>query len=868
MECVVKRDKSGDAFVQAVEQALERWKDVTWLGRHSPLAAPYFIGAVLDHFPNGDAATPADLGRALREALQRAAAALSEAHVRVLNASFFQRKASLNNTGVARQLGMSEATYYRHRSAAIEALAIALNQMVVPPLRAEQPRVRHIVGRQAIIATCLNLIAQRHSIALTGRSGIGKTTLGAAIAEQWGRERTFWFTVRPGLNDSLSALAFSIGYFLRSLGASNVWRQLAADHGVINAERILGLVRHDLSGLAGPPILICVDDSDQLRPEIRAHAQVIQFLEALTHVAPVLSLSQQPLFDAEQHFVLSGLSLPETQQLLALEAVAVSEAEAAMVHAAARGHPILIKLSALLMREGEPAEAVARQLSGERSAQALFARVWKRLNDDERALLMALAVFRSPAPLDAWQKHAVMLDRLLHADLAQVDGRGGVSVASQVRDFVRARITPDALPALHLHAAAVREARGEYTAAAYHYVQAGQPALAVWLWFNHRDAEMNKGHGPAAYETFRVVRQSDLPDSEDRRVLALIRSELAVRLGDADEAEAELSALTWPARDVLTPLARQVLGDALLMQGRIEQALARYREGLQALHDAGLRQAQRLHAKIGYVYASRLRDLDQAREEALKASSQAFNFRGLVEEEAGNYAEALRQYEAALAVAAELRDGQAVRATVQANLGHLFMRMGDAERAIANLTQSLDYARSVGEPVNALYDALNLSSAYIVAGRYADALALARESLESAEGMRHAFLVAGLAAAAAEACLRLDMLDDAERFAHRSLREEEESHRSYALTTLGSVAQARGEFAQAARLLDEAISSARQASDRYAEAHAWLALARCRRAAGDAAEHDAWAKALALSEQLGLAAEAGEARAGLQNLAP
>ncbi len=860
---VAKSEKSADAFVQAVEQALERCNDAIWLGNHSPLAAPYFIGAVLDRTTDGDSAAPADRGQALIEALRRAAASVDEAHQRVLNASFFQRRANLNNIGVARQLGMSEATYYRHRNAAIESLAGALNHMVAPPLRAERPKARYIVGRDALISACLDALVRRHSVSLTGRSGIGKTTLGSAIAERWGRERAFWFTVRPGLNDSLSAFVFSFSHFLRGLGASNAWRQLAADHGAITAERILGLIRHDLSELSGQPILICVDDSDQLRPEMRLHAQVIQFLEALTDVTPVLSLSQQPLFDADHQFALSGLSLPDTQRMLALEGLAVSDAQGATLHAATRGHPLLIKLSALLMREGEPTESVVSQLNGERSAQALFARVWKRLSDDECTMLMALSVFRSPAPVDAWRAHSAVLERLLRVDLVQVDGQGGISVAAQVRDFVCERITSDALPALHLHAAVVREARGEYTAAAYHYVQAGQPALAVWLWFNHRAEEMDKGHGPAARETFRAVRQNELPGAEDRRALALIRSELALRLGEAEKAEAELSSLAWPTKGALTPLARELMGDALHMQGRVEQALAHYREGLQALREAGPRQMERLHTKIGYVYVSRLRDLAQAREQALIASSQAFNFRGLVEEEAGNYAEALRHYEAALALSAEMRDGRSVRATTQSHLGHLFMRMGDAQQAIVNLTQSLDHARSVGEPVNALYDALNLSSAYVVAGRYEEALALARESLDAAEAMKHAFLAASFAAAAAEACLRLHALDDAERFAHQSLREEEESHRPYALITLGGVAHARGDFAQAERLLSEAINSAQHASDRYAEAHAWLALARCRQASGDAAECDAWSKALALSEQLGLAAEAQQARDNL-----
>jgi tetratricopeptide (TPR) repeat protein len=232
-----------------------------------------------------------------------------------------------------------------------------------------------------------------------------------------------------------------------------------------------------------------------------------------------------------------------------------------------------------------------------------------------------------------------------------------------------------------------------------------------------------------------------------------------------------------------------------------------------------------------------------------------------VEEEAGDFNTALQHYTTALQVANEMRSSQEARAFAQSHLGHLYMRMGDPEQAIANLEQSLGYAQKVGEPVNALYDALNLSSAYIVAGRHADARTLALESLEMAEAMRHAFLVAGLSAGAAEACLGLDALDEAESLAMRSLSQEEEVHRPYALTTLGLVALKRAQSSNSQRYLREAISSAQQSQDRYAEAHTWLALADAHRASHQPAdERAALESGLTLFTQLGLTKEADRTR--------
>jgi hypothetical protein len=107
-----KASKTADAFAGAVEQALERIADPAWLGERSPLAAPYFLGAALDA---GDALTAVGRGQALRRLLQSAAATLNPETREILDASFFKRKPTFNNAGIALSLNKSEATYYRNR---------------------------------------------------------------------------------------------------------------------------------------------------------------------------------------------------------------------------------------------------------------------------------------------------------------------------------------------------------------------------------------------------------------------------------------------------------------------------------------------------------------------------------------------------------------------------------------------------------------------------------------------------------------------------------------------------------------------------------------------------------------------------------
>jgi tetratricopeptide (TPR) repeat protein len=868
---VPKSIKLSDAFAQAVEQALEHYSDASWLGKRSPLGAPYFLGSALDGVT--DPATPAARGAALQSVLQTAAATLPEDALNLLNVAFFKRDPTLNNTGVALRLGKAETTYYRHRAVAIEALAEALNKSIAPPLHAFVPSAPPLAGREDLLSEVFTHLRVGRSVSLTGRSGIGKTALGLTIAQTWGSAQAFWFTVRPTLNDNLSSFAFALAYFLRSQNtaqAANTWRQLMADRGDIQPDRVLALLRFDLAALP-QPMLLCVDDSDQLHLEMRAHAQIIHLIEELSKTTPTLLLSQHALIESDVQVALRGLSEAETAQLLHMHTITdLAPTELQTLHTITRGLPLLIKLFADLRRTGETTTDLLRYLEGERSAEALFSRLWKKLSNTERSLLMLLALFRSPIPASALliEEDALsILSRLVVRDLVQRNQQGTIAIATQLQAFVQHRIPADEAPALHAHAAELYESLSEYTPAAFHWAQAEQPVRAIWLWWNHRELERGRGNMPAASELFRQIKQVDLPNDDDRRALTLLRAEQSLRVGQADDAEAELSAFAWPSTHTLTPTARGMMGDALQMQGRVEQAIEQYQKALDALADDRPRKIGQMHAKIGYVHIARLRDLARARHEALLALHQAHNFYGSVEEEAGNYAIAQAQYDAAMQLGEAMpntTNREHVQAVTHSNLGNLYLRIGQAASAIQHLQRAMQNARDVGETVNSLYDQFNLSAAYTANGQPEQALIEASEVLALAEAISHNFLIAGAATNAAEACLALGRLDEAEHFAQRALREEEERLRPLALTLLGRTHQKRGQLARASEILHEAVMQAQDIQDKLAEATALRALGAVLREQGrnDEAE-EVLAKGIAHFEALGLVSEMEAAKGDL-----
>ena len=93
--------------------------------------------------------------------------------------------------------------------------------------------------------------------------------------------------------------------------------------------------------------------------------------------------------------------------------------------------------------------------------------------------------------------------------------------------------------------------------------------------------------------------------------------------------------------------------------------------------------------------------------------------------------------------------------------------------------------------------------------------------------MRHGYLIAGLSVNAAEACLLLGEMDEAERHARLAGAQEEAHAQPYALTALGRAMLARGDQTGAATMLAEGAGLAEAAQDRFALAHAlhWLARA-------------------------------------------
>ncbi|MCX6044780.1 MAG: tetratricopeptide repeat protein [Chloroflexi bacterium] len=855
------RSDATATFFEQLKFALEHYHEPARIGEHSPFAQPYFLGQALHR--HADAITPRGRGSALCKELASAALALwagplpttqaqllqialqakediglcDRYHYLLLDLTYFHHSfaRARNQAEIYDEiLHVARATYDRHLREAIQRLGEMLLLRLQPTLPLEQPVLNvELIGRDAVCDECLATLYMGSSVYLCGMSGIGKTTVGVALAERWPTPAVFWFTVRLTLNDQLTSLIFALGNFLHQQGASRLWLQLMANGGLFHdANLALELTCADLAALTAPPLL-CFDEVDLLRPldsetESAQHTQFLAFLEGLHNHAPLLLMGQRAVLPTDVVYPLTRLTSTEMATWLTHAGVAFSPALLARVETYTGGAPRLLALCLLLYRTIQAQteitfDDVLDQLPQTPALAPIWQRLQQRLDKTERALLQALAVFRSAAPLDAWLADSVQetlrasnpdsslhLQRLINDGLVQEDSKGGVALLPTLREVIYNQLSVEEREELHRQAGMIRAKRGEYTAAAYHYQFAGQLEAAIAIWQPHADQECRRGQAAAALAVFQQISAHRLSEAT-ANTLHLLRSQLYQLCGQSVQALEELEPLKTKTDDWIVDAA-VVGGDALRTLGETDAALVRYGDGLVAAARL-LQQNTWLHAKRATVYIQQ-RELHNARREALLARYRLENFEGAIQETSSNYSEARQHYLEALSMA-EMLDDKAGIALVQRNLGVLAMRQADAENAIHYHQQALAFYEQSGDRVRAEEVRSNLAGVYVQFKQFGAAGELAQQALAFFEARHNAYWIAQNTSNLANVYFELGNFAQAQQYAERTLAQEEPQSYPYALFTLGQVRLAQQRWDEATAYFAHVRQIAQQNEDYF-----------------------------------------------------
>lgn len=859
-----KNSLGSEPFHDQLRLALNNFEDAAWLGEESPLAAPYFLGAALQKAADGE--TAVGRGHTLQTILKQAAASIwpgeklprtrdeleeivtderreqgnkGDGYIfLLLELRYFRsyfRPLDYPKAGheqdIIEYLGVGRSPYFRHLKAARETLADALLSQLHPTYRLERPFLPQttLLGRDQLIHSLTDKLLGGQTVSLTGMGGMGKTAVAATVASQWPHEN-FWFTMRPTFNDDLSSLLFALGQFLHQQGASRLWLQLVADGGKVdNPNLALAQLRGDLHQLQANPPLLCIDEVDMLQQETDiislSRLRLREFLAGLSQLAPLLLIGQQAILPADSEISLTGLTTEQTAQLLLAAKIKGSREEVAQLANYTGGNPRFLHLCITLHDGRQSLTELMQRLPQVPSLRPLLARLRQRLSPDERGLLAQLAVFRSPAPQDAWPEEDAKkaLATLQQRQILQEDGAGGVALLPVIRDLVIEDwhwLPTEQREQCHLAAANIRAVRGEYTAAAYHFVQAGEENTAVRIWFPHRQQEIQRGQANAALHLFEQLSPKRL-GKDEREALTLLLAELYRLTGQPEEGLAVIQATRWRKASEMAAQAQALKGGFLNALGYPRQAAESLHQGKEILQRL-LRQLVRFRYQQTQHHLQQ-REMTEAWREAQLVQYEAEHLQGMVRDEQGNYDEAYLHYQRALALAKRVQYESGI-AQVNRELAVILGRQGRVAEAVPHAEEAIRYFARIGDRMGQEMVRNALVVAHIQAGQFTEAIATAEPSLPFFESAQMPFWTAVTAANLAEAYYEVGQLVKAQAMAHKVLQTEETHAYPYAQFTLGLVAEAKDELDTAVAHFTESRDQAQTNEDLFMAAYAWRAL--------------------------------------------
>lgn len=865
-------------FEEHLRQALAHYQDPAWLTANSPLAAPYWAGQ-----PPADTAA----GEWLRHVLYETATTLwggslpkeqddlleavnqerthqgkgNRYNFLVLELHYFQHHIQVPKQNFIWEdyLFIGKSQYYRDLDGAVRLLGEKLLERLRPSFRPDRPHPpTPFVGRDELVIAALAALREGQDVALSGASGMGKTSAGMAIATHWEEGDPFWFTIRAGFNDQVQALLMALGYFLHEQGSSGLWRQVVAGKGQVeNLNLAVALIQNDLAQLQPRRPLLCFDDIDRLRPadfidSSATHEQMLEVIRGIHGHTPILLIGQRAIAEADVYLTVEGLSLEETRSLLQETDVAFTLSTAARLHTYTGGNPRLLRLCGALTRNGATLGNVLETLPTVPVLQTIFQRLWQGLVAAEQTLVQQLSVFATAAPLDAFAPQQNLVAHLDQLGVVEQHGEGSIALVPVIRDVVYPTLPTEAREQFHLFAAALYGERGQYTDAAYHYAYGGEAAQSVTIWYDHRDIEILSGRAPNALQLFHDLSARRL-DGATQEKLALIRGELHRFAGEPAAALAALQALEWDDNSELTPAAMLLEGKLQQGMGQTATALDTFEKGLDATTHL-LRQRVSLEVQRGIAYL-RQKEVQAAWREATLARYEAEHLQGMVQAAMGNFTTARSHYKVALTLAEEAQHETGMART-HYQLAGLAGRQSEPEEASHHLDHAIRHYEKVGDFFTLECVKTSLAAVKIQLKEYSTAIALAQTSLRFFEQIRHPYWVRVAATTLAEACYEAGDLDSAESAVQVVLSQNDPNRHAYALVTFGNIHRQREQFASAITAYQQAITIAATTEDSYIEAYAWRGLGEAYLQSGETQlGQNALAKAIALFHQLNLSNE-------------
>ncbi|MCW1970303.1 MAG: hypothetical protein KIH69_019495, partial [Anaerolineae bacterium] len=808
-----------------------------------------------------------------------------------VNVLYLNRPDGMKFVEAAKKIGWAESTYAKKRKQVFQTLTDAIQQDARERLQRAstwgtlgRATRSQFVGRDQTLRLALNAIAERKTVGIQGVGGIGKTSLGHVVAQYYGqqapqRRPVFWHTFRAGLNDTLQSLMFGLGMFLHELGEPSIWlhfchahrRQFAPerpDYVEMSAMLALEMLQMALARLSENEIepLFVLDEVDILQANHPMHAILLALIDGLCgepqmahHSLRMVLIGQQVLSRHAVSLPLKGLVPTDLAEWLRQLDIQASEGEIGQLWQLTQGHPLMLSLFINNLDRHQALLPQLVALSESPSLAMMWERIRRHLSEDALAAMQLLAVCHAPVPISNQYFPETVCQTLLLKDLVTIslDGRA-LLLNPTLRQMLYRRIAEADRSTMHLKAALFYEDMGEYTAAAYQFIEAGRPEMAAHGLIAHKKIEMANGQANTMLALLQRIPQTALGHETDQQALALLRSELLLYSGEPQQALQSIGTSRYAPSSLANGYAQRLQADTLAMLGRVDEALDQYRKGFDSLFELAGTQMMQISLRRGANYWHRLHDLTRAEVETRRARCQLEILEGNIRAYAGNNAPAITHYRTAIAYAEELGD-EALQAAAHQELAHISATNLDTQNAIGHYEACDMLFANTGQSFCQWVTKGNMAYAYLCGQQYPAALPLAEEAYAYMKTQNHhgygVFFYAFSAATLAETHYYLNNIEQAERVANEALGLEDEFYSPMAQYVLAYILRDRQQFDLALDYCQQAIATLKDIQ----HADAWRVLARAydalgevQRSAGYAFESKrAFTHALNVYQQLG-----------------
>jgi len=844
-------------FRDKVEEALKNFTDPRWLGEKSPLAVPFLLSRHLE-LAN---ASPQARGRGLQSLLRKAAMHLAddpdldERYRKLIQLYYFENKKA---DAVGEVLGLGNDAFHTSRKRAIASLTNALTRELQPALTTESPPKVNgaLIDRTAAVERCWQALRTAQTVAVAGVVGSGKTTIGSVIAAKWGENAVFWHTIRPGFNDYLETLLFHLGYFLRTQGAPNLWLELTAAPGRVNLAVVSGLLRHAFDTEVKHPLLLCIDGADSLTATQNGeHAAILNLLAELRGHTAILLLGQPIGLDVDCSIQLDNLSLSATAQYLQQQHIALAADQLTKLHQFTDGNPLLLSLFCSLHHRGGLITEELSQIAKTSAMESLLGRIFQPLSTPERGLIMELAIVQDGAPTHAWVAPA--LEQSLHArQLLQTDGRGKIWLLPAFAATIEKLIPADKLLTLHERVAQQFATLGQFSTAAYHYVQANLAARAITLWRDYQQQEVNQGQASRALHIFRQALSQPLQPAVREQAILLCAT-LERTIGNSLRAQEDLKSILFKT-PLLAVEADALAGEIANDHAEWEEAEQHFQHGIAHANQFVELQLVRLHKGFGWRFRGEGK-LDLALQQAQFSGYELENFMGIVEDEYCNYPQAEAHYQAALTLAEQIEHTNGIAKTCN-NLTRLYAKLGRFREARQCLSRSDHCYLKLGKRLALAENKQLCAVVYNLEGDYAAALDTGRAAFAALQEWNiqpNPLFTAYTNQAIAEAHFGVGNMEEAETYVQMVIATKDARLLPDAYRTYAEILYKKQAYPSALGYLENSIKHAQSSQDAYLEAYAWRVKGQVSAAMQNyTAMHDAFATAIQIFTALNLDWEA------------